>query len=79
MACLYISIIGFVITVADTVLFFYKFTQKDKVLWFHLVYFLMFFITGLVAIAPKDYTSGLKDLNGIVPGSPVCLVNGFVD
>lgn len=51
MCSLYISIFGFVLVTANTVLFFYRFTQKDKILYIHVGYFLAFFISSIVALA----------------------------
>jgi hypothetical protein len=57
MCLVYLSIFGLVISVSDTVLFFYKFSQKDKILWFQVIYFLVFLIAGIIALADKDYLS----------------------
>ena len=54
--------IGFVVVLADTILFFYKFSQKDKMLALHLVYFLLLFITGIIALTDYDYLNKMKML-----------------
>lgn len=78
MALLYLSIFGLVITIADTILLFFKFTQKGKLLWFHLGYYLAFLICGCVALSNKDYKSYMSALNGHVITDPVCLAATFV-
>ena len=73
MATLYFAIIGFVIIVADTILLFAKFSQKDKMVWFHGGYFIGFFICGMVAVTNINYTNYMKSLNALNPTSPTCL------
>ena len=60
MAALYFSIFGFVICCTNTILFFFKFTQKDKLVWFHGAYFLGFFICGIKALTNQSYNDYMK-------------------
>ena len=46
----YLSIIGQVITIASTIIVFTKFSQKKFLLGIHLLYFLIFFIVGLIGL-----------------------------
>jgi hypothetical protein len=78
MALLYLSIFGLVIAVADTILLFFKFTQKEKLLWFHLAYYLAFLTCGSVALANKDYKDYMSNLNGRVITDPLCLAASFL-
>ena len=55
LAALYFSIIGFVIVVANYALLFYKFTQRVKLVWFHGIFYLLFFIIGIVGLTNSDY------------------------
>jgi hypothetical protein len=71
-ALLYLSIFGFVIAIADTILLFFKFTQKAKLLWFHVGYYLAFLICGCVALTNKDYNSYMNGLSGQPLVSPAC-------
>jgi len=48
MALLYVSIIGFVIVIANTVVFQFQFSQKTKVIYMHVPYFLIFMMIGIV-------------------------------
>lgn len=50
MAATYISIFGFVIVVANTIVFFTDFSQKERILWLHIVFYLAMFISGIVAL-----------------------------
>lgn len=77
MALLYLSIFGFVITIADTVLLFFKFTQKDKLLWFHVAYYLAFLVCGCVALSDKDYNSYMNSLSGKPITDPACVAGAF--
>ncbi len=65
MASIYISIFGFVLVTANTVLFFYRFTQKDKLLYIHIIYFLTFFISSLVALASKSYKDHMDAISSL--------------
>ena len=47
------------IVVADTVVFFCKFNMKDKIIYFHVCYFICIFISGLVALTRFDYLNRL--------------------
>lgn len=78
MALLYLSIFGFVIAIADTILLFFKFTQKDKLLWFHLGYYLVLLICGCVALSNKDYNSYMNSLNGKPLTDPACTAGAFL-
>lgn len=51
MATTYISIFGFVIVVANTIVFFTEFSQKERILWIHIIFYLSMFISGIVALA----------------------------
>jgi hypothetical protein len=77
MALLYLSIFGLVIAMADTILLFFKFTQKGKLLWFHLAYYLAFLICGCVALSNKNYNSYMQNLNGRGLADPVCVAAAF--
>jgi hypothetical protein len=72
MCLLYLSIFGFVVSLSDTVLFFYKFSQKDKIIWFQVIYFLAFFISGMVALSDKDYQARMVSLKGLSVLSSSC-------
>ncbi len=78
MALLYLSIFGLVIAIADTTLLFFKFTQKEKLVWFHVAYYLAFLICGCVALTNKDYKSYMNGLNGQLITSPACLAGAFL-
>jgi hypothetical protein len=51
MATTYMSIFGLVIVIADTAVHFTKFSQKERILWLHIGFYLAFFICGIVALA----------------------------
>lgn len=72
MALLYLSIFGLVITIANTILLFFKFTQKEKLLWFHVGYYLAFLICGCIALSNKDYKSYMNGLSGKLLTDPAC-------
>jgi hypothetical protein len=55
MAALYFSIFGLVIAIADAILLFFKFSQKNKLIWFHVLYYIAFFICGITAMTNKNY------------------------
>lgn len=57
------SIFGLVIVVANTAVHFTDFSQKERVLWIHLVFYLSFFICGLVAlVGGSDYLNYMLGL-----------------
>ncbi len=56
MGSLYLSIIGFVITLVDTIIFMIKFSQKNKIIYFHGVFFTAFFICGIIAATNFTYS-----------------------
>lgn len=74
MSTLYFAIFGFVVSVSNTILFFYKFTQKDKILWFNLAFFLCIFISGIVALSDKSYHLYMVGLIGHSIPEAVCMV-----
>jgi hypothetical protein len=78
MALLYLSIFGFVIVIADTILLFVKFTQKEKLLWFHLAYYIGFLICGYMTLSKKDYKDYMGALNGRLITDPACLAASFL-
>ena len=51
MATTYMAIFGLVIVVLDTAVHFTKFSQKERILWIHIIFYLAFFICGIVALA----------------------------
>lgn len=51
MAITYLAIFGFIIVVADTIVFFTQFSQKERIIWIHLIFYLAMFICGIVALA----------------------------
>jgi hypothetical protein len=56
MALLYFAIIGFVITIINSFVYkFTKFTQKTKIIWFHLIFFIIFLALGIAAQSKSDY------------------------
>ena len=60
MATLYLTTFGMIISIADSVIYFTKMWQKDKLVVLNGVYFLVFFITGIVAIAgTSDHATNL--------------------
>ena len=77
LASLYISIMGFIIVAADTVIFFCKFTQKDKMIYFHLCYFLCIFVSGIVALTNYDYLDRMTLLE--VSTGAACTANGYLN
>lgn len=79
MASVYISIFGFVLVTADSVLFFYRFTQKDKLLWMHTAYFLAFFISSIVSLAQTNYTDYMESLKSVPPSTAICTANGYLN
>jgi len=70
--------IGFVVTFANTIIFFYRFSQKDKLLAIHLIYFLLFFITGIVALTDYGYLDRMESLQSAY-GSSACTANGYLN
>jgi hypothetical protein len=70
---------GFVVVAADTLLFFHKFTQKPKVLYFHIFYFLLFFICAVVALADSNYLNYMSQLLAIPSNSAPCTSNGYLN
>jgi hypothetical protein len=79
MCSVYISIFGFVMVTADTIIFFYRFTQKDKLLYMHVVYFLTFFISSLVSIANSTYKDYMTTLSTRSMSDSLCTVNGYLN
>ncbi len=77
MTALYFSIFGLVIAIADTTLFFFKFSQKNKLIWFHAGYYLAIFIVIIVAVSNKDYNSYLEALKGKSLASSACTNAAF--
>jgi hypothetical protein len=73
MAALYFSIFGLVIVVADTILFFFKFSQKNKLIWFHVGYYIAIFIVVIVAVSNKDYNAYMAVLKAHVIGDIECV------
>ena len=51
MATLYLTTFGMIISLVDSAIYFTKMWQKDKLVIMHGLYFLAFFIAGMVAIA----------------------------
>lgn len=78
MTCLYVAMIGFVVVFANTIVFFLKFSQKDKLLAVHIIFFLLFFITGLVALTDYGYLDRMKTLQSAY-GSSACTANGYLN
>jgi hypothetical protein len=79
MASIYISIFGFVLVTANTVLFFYRFTQKSKLLYIHIIYFLAFFISTIVALASKSYSDHMKAISLLGMTAAQCTANGYLN
>jgi putative effector of murein hydrolase len=77
MALLYLSIFGLVIAIADTILLFVKFTQKEKLVWFHVCFYTTFLICGCVALTNKDYKTYMNNLNGRTLTDPLCIAAAF--
>jgi hypothetical protein len=78
MATLYISIIGFVIVTADTILFFYRFSQKPKILWFHLAFFISFFICGIVNLSDSDYKDAMTIRSTLALSNAACIAPPYI-
>ena len=78
LASLYIAIMGFVIVAANTIIFYCKFTQKDKMLYFHICYFICIFVSGIVALTNYDYLDRMTLMQDTVSGA-TCTVNGYLD
>lgn len=78
MCTLYLSIFGFVVCVIDTIIFFYKFTQKDKMLVFHIIYFLMLFISGMVTLVDPVFEQHMTSLVGVSYLSPLCTAGPYL-
>lgn len=58
MAITYMSIFGLVIVLADTIVHFTKFTQKERLIWLHGAFYLAMLICGIVAlVGGADYKS----------------------
>ena len=65
MGTLYFSIFGMIIAFIDTIIYFTSLWQKDKLVILHGLYFLGFFICGMVAILGTDaHSSALSALPG---------------
>lgn len=79
MAGLYISIFGFVLVVADTIIFFVRFTQKAKLLYMHIVYLLTFFISSLVAIANSSYNDRMNAFSTLPLTNSACTISGYLN
>ena len=78
LASLYIAIMGFVLVAANTVIFFCKFTQKDKMLYFHICYFLCILISGIIALTNYDYLDHMTLMQSTGSGA-ACTNNGYLD
>lgn len=70
--------VGFVVVLADTLLFFCKFSQKDKVLVFHLLFLLLLLTTGIVALSDSQYLDRMELLR-TYPSAALCTANGYLD
>ena len=77
LASLYIAIMGFVVVSVDTAVFFCKFTQKDKILCFHICYFICIFVSGIVALTQYDYLDRMTIQSTMTGAS--CTSNGYLD
>ena len=77
LASLYITIMGFVLVGANTIIFFYKFSQKDKILIFHICYFLTILISGIVALTDYDYLDKMTLLQTTTGAA--CSANGYIN
>ena len=78
MTCLYIAMIGFVVVLANSIIFFFRFSQKDKLLAVHILFFLLFFITGIVALTDYSYLDRMEALE-LAYGTSACTVNGYLN
>jgi hypothetical protein len=78
MGALYLSIIGFVINLADTIIFMVEFSQKDKIVYFHGVFFLAFFICGIVAVSNPAYDELMSSLSVLNSVSVDCLSRTYI-
>lgn len=56
------SIFGLVIVLADTIVYFTKFTQKERLVWLHAAFYLAMLVCGIVALAGgADYKSRMDN------------------
>jgi hypothetical protein len=64
MALTYLAILGFMIVVSNTAVYFTSFTQKERMIWLHVIFYLAFFICGIVALAQQpDYSAHMTGLS----------------
>lgn len=79
MASVYISIFGFVLVTANSMILFHRFTQKAKLLWIHVIFFLTFFISSIVTLTNSTYDDHMDHLGTLTYSSAVCSLNGYVN
>lgn len=66
MATLYLTIFGMIISVIDSIIYFTSMWQKDKLFILHVLFFIPFFVCGLVSIIGS---SAHKDSLSTIVGS----------
>ena len=65
--------------VANTIVFFGKFSQKDKLLWIHIIFFLLVLVSGCITLTDYDYQNYMDTLVGKNVSDAACTSSGYVN
>lgn len=62
---------------SNTIVFFAKLSEKDKIVWMHVAYFLAFLICGMLVVFNGDYTSRMSALTLLDSMGADCLAMSY--